>query len=142
MNHPFKHLASQYELTCRHHFVQNICGKGHNEVLIVYHCGCRYGQYLFEQGKYSEAMEHFGASSLDLPTILSLFPTIKLPKVGILKKDMANLKENESDGTSSKESTPSMENLEGKLSCHIPYPVMSTTKVIALCNHYICIPCP
>jgi hypothetical protein len=51
-------------------------------------------------------MEHFGASSLDLPTILSLFPTIKLPKVGILKKDMANLKENESDGTSSKESTP------------------------------------
>lgn len=115
---------SQYELTCRHNFVQNICGKGHYEVLIVYLCGCRYGQYLFEQGKYSEAMEHFGASSLDLPTILSLFPTIKLPKVGILKKDMANLKENESDGTSSKESTPSMENLEGKLSCHIPFLIM------------------
>jgi hypothetical protein len=69
-------------------------------------------------------MEHFGASSLDLPTILSLFPTIKLPKVGILKKDRANLKENESDGTSSKESTPSMENLEGKLSCHIPFSIM------------------
>lgn len=88
-------------------------------------------------------MEHFGASSLDLPTILSLFPTIKLPKVGILKKDMANLKENESDGTSSKESTPPMENLEGKLSCHIPFPIMSTTIVIALCNHYyICTPYP
>ncbi|KAL2632858.1 hypothetical protein R1flu_004337 [Riccia fluitans] len=41
----------------------------------------RYGHYLFEQGEYVEAMDHFGASSLDLTTILSLFPSVKLPSL-------------------------------------------------------------
>ncbi|KAG6549551.1 hypothetical protein Mapa_008932 [Marchantia paleacea] len=41
----------------------------------------RYGHYLFEQGQFGEAMEHFGASSLDLTTILSLFPSVKLPSI-------------------------------------------------------------
>ncbi|KAG0561985.1 hypothetical protein KC19_9G108400 [Ceratodon purpureus] len=59
----------------------------------------RYGQYLFEQHNYTEAMEQFAASSLDLPTILRLFPMIKLPNVGA-SKDLANVKESESDGPS------------------------------------------
>lgn len=67
----------------------------------------RYGQFLFEQHKYAEAMEHFAASSLDLPTILSLFPMIKLPNVGA-SKDLANVKESESGGPSPRGSlTPS-----------------------------------
>ncbi|KAL3694865.1 hypothetical protein R1sor_008516 [Riccia sorocarpa] len=41
----------------------------------------RYGHYLFEQGEYVEAMDHLGASSLDLTTILSLFPSVKLPSL-------------------------------------------------------------
>lgn len=44
-------------------------------------------------------MEHFAASSLDLPTILSLFPMIKIPNAGGLK-DLANVKESESGGPS------------------------------------------
>ncbi|XP_024386372.1 vacuolar sorting protein 39 [Physcomitrium patens] len=67
----------------------------------------RYGQYLFEQQKYTEAMEHFAASSLDLPTILSLFPMIKLPNVGVAK-DLPNVKESESGATTPRGSlTPS-----------------------------------
>jgi hypothetical protein len=60
-------------------------------------------------------MEHFAASSLDLPTILSLFPMIKLPNVGA-SKDLANVKESESGGPSPRGSlTPSSsETLEGK----------------------------
>ncbi|CAM6117042.1 unnamed protein product [Calypogeia fissa] len=40
----------------------------------------RYGHHLFEQGDYAEAMEHFGASSMDLISILSLFPSIKVAR--------------------------------------------------------------
>eukprot|EP00250_Pteridium_aquilinum_P027633 c3535_g1_i1 orf=204-3350(-) len=40
----------------------------------------RYGQFLFEQKDYAEAMVHFAASSMNLTTVLSLFPSIKLPK--------------------------------------------------------------
>lgn len=60
-------------------------------------------------------MEHFAASSLDLPTILRLFPMIKLPNMAALK-DLVNVKESESGGPSPRGSlTPSTsETLEGK----------------------------
>lgn len=76
---------------------------------------CRYGQYLFGQHQFAEAMEHFAASSLDLPTILCLFPMIKIPNVGA-SKDLANVNESESGGPSPLGSlTPSTsETLEGK----------------------------
>jgi len=60
---------------------------------------CRYGQYLFGQHQFAEAMEHFSASSLDLSTILCLFPMIKIPNVGA-SKDLVNVKESESGGPS------------------------------------------
>ncbi|XP_058094281.1 vacuolar sorting protein 39 [Magnolia sinica] len=40
----------------------------------------RYGHYLFENGSYEEAMEQFLASSVDITYILSLYPSIVLPK--------------------------------------------------------------
>lgn len=40
----------------------------------------RFAEYLFEQRLYAEAMDHFAASSIDLTALLSLFPSIKLPK--------------------------------------------------------------
>ncbi len=61
----------------------------------------RYGQYLFDEKEYSAAMDHFAASSLDLTTILRLFPSIKLPAVGIIyNKEVGNsteLAESESE---------------------------------------------
>ncbi|KAE8655091.1 hypothetical protein F3Y22_tig00117034pilonHSYRG00716 [Hibiscus syriacus] len=40
----------------------------------------RYAQYLFENGSYEEAMEHFVASQVDITYVLSLYPSIILPK--------------------------------------------------------------
>ncbi|XP_077225169.1 vacuolar sorting protein 39 [Tasmannia lanceolata] len=40
----------------------------------------RYGHYLFDNGSYEEAMEQFLASSVDITHVLSLYPSIILPK--------------------------------------------------------------
>ncbi|XP_042494125.1 vacuolar sorting protein 39 isoform X2 [Macadamia integrifolia] len=40
----------------------------------------RYGHYLFDNGSYEEAMEHFYASQVDITYVLSLYPSIVLPK--------------------------------------------------------------
>ncbi|XP_078171636.1 vacuolar sorting protein 39 isoform X1 [Carex rostrata] len=41
----------------------------------------RYGHYLFDNGNYEEAMEQFFASQVDTTYILSLYPSLILPKV-------------------------------------------------------------
>ncbi|XP_051127067.1 vacuolar sorting protein 39 [Andrographis paniculata] len=40
----------------------------------------RYAHYLFENGSYEEAMEHFFASQVEINYVLSLYPSIILPK--------------------------------------------------------------
>lgn len=40
----------------------------------------RYGHYLFDNGSYEESMEKFLASQVDLTYVLSLYPSIILPK--------------------------------------------------------------
>lgn len=40
----------------------------------------RYAHYLFENGSYEEAMEHFLASQVEITYVLSLYPSITLPK--------------------------------------------------------------
>uniref|UniRef100_A0A5B7C9D0 Putative vam6/Vps39-like protein n=1 Tax=Davidia involucrata TaxID=16924 RepID=A0A5B7C9D0_DAVIN len=40
----------------------------------------RYAHYLFENGSYEEAMEHFLASQIEITYVLSLYPSIVLPK--------------------------------------------------------------
>ncbi|XWS42054.1 hypothetical protein CRYUN_Cryun17cG0135800 [Craigia yunnanensis] len=40
----------------------------------------RYAHYLFDNGCYEEAMEHFLASQVDISYVLSLYPSIVLPK--------------------------------------------------------------
>ncbi|KAJ7282158.1 hypothetical protein O6H91_Y358400 [Diphasiastrum complanatum] len=39
----------------------------------------RYGQFLFNQGQYADALQHFGVSSLHLRAIVSMFSSITLP---------------------------------------------------------------
>ncbi|XP_047313563.1 vacuolar sorting protein 39-like [Impatiens glandulifera] len=40
----------------------------------------RYAHYLFENGNYEEAMEHFLASQVGITYVLSMYPTIIIPK--------------------------------------------------------------
>lgn len=44
----------------------------------------RYAHYLFENGNYEDAMEHFLASQVDITYVLSLYPTIIVPKSTVL----------------------------------------------------------
>ncbi|PIN07085.1 Vacuolar assembly/sorting proteins VPS39/VAM6/VPS3 [Handroanthus impetiginosus] len=44
----------------------------------------RYAHYLFENGSYEEAMEHFLASQVEINYVLSLYPSIVLPKSSVL----------------------------------------------------------
>ncbi|MED6155669.1 Vam6/Vps39-like protein [Stylosanthes scabra] len=44
----------------------------------------RYAHYLFENGSYEEAMEHFLESQVDITYVLSLYPSIILPKTTIV----------------------------------------------------------
>lgn len=45
-------------------------------VLLCY----RYAHHLFDNGAYEDAMEHFLASQVDITYVLSLYPSIVLPK--------------------------------------------------------------
>ncbi|KAI6695399.1 hypothetical protein NL676_023109 [Syzygium grande] len=44
----------------------------------------RYAHYLFENGSYEEAMDHFLASQVDITYVLSLYPSIILPKTALV----------------------------------------------------------
>ncbi|AES94953.1 vam6/Vps39-like protein [Medicago truncatula] len=44
----------------------------------------RYAHYLFENGSYEEAVEHFLESQVDITYVLSLYPSIILPKTTIV----------------------------------------------------------
>ncbi|KVI02856.1 Citron-like protein [Cynara cardunculus var. scolymus] len=43
----------------------------------------RYAHYLFENGNYEEAMEHFVASQVEITYVLSLYPSIVIPKSSV-----------------------------------------------------------
>ncbi|PWA85420.1 vacuolar sorting protein 39 [Artemisia annua] len=43
----------------------------------------RYAHYLFENGSYEEAMEHFVASQVEITYVLSLYPSIIIPKSSV-----------------------------------------------------------
>ncbi|GLT80012.1 hypothetical protein SLA2020_514750 [Shorea laevis] len=44
----------------------------------------RYAHHLFDNGSYEEAMEHFLASHVDITYVLSLYPSIVLPKTTVI----------------------------------------------------------
>uniref|UniRef100_A0A7N0T7X6 CNH domain-containing protein n=1 Tax=Kalanchoe fedtschenkoi TaxID=63787 RepID=A0A7N0T7X6_KALFE len=44
----------------------------------------RYAHYLYDNGSYEEAMEHFVASQVEITYVLSLYPSIVLPKSAVL----------------------------------------------------------
>ncbi|CAL0331864.1 unnamed protein product [Lupinus luteus] len=44
----------------------------------------RYAHYLFENGSYEDAMEHFLDSQVDITYVLSLYPSIILPKTTVV----------------------------------------------------------
>lgn len=43
----------------------------------------RYAHYLFENGSYEEAMDHFVASQVEITYVLSLYPSIVIPKSSV-----------------------------------------------------------
>lgn len=45
---------------------------------------CRYAHYLFENGSYEDAVEHFLASQVEITYVLSLYPYIVLPKSSLI----------------------------------------------------------
>jgi hypothetical protein len=54
----------------------------------------KHGQYLFDKKDHSATMDHFVASSLELTMIFYLFPSIKLPTIGIIYiKEVGNFTE-------------------------------------------------
>ncbi|EFJ23179.1 hypothetical protein SELMODRAFT_442906 [Selaginella moellendorffii] len=63
----------------------------------------RYGQFLFSRGQYVEALQHFALSSMSLPSIIALFPSVKLPEFCVFDefKDMENSGELEVDENNS-----------------------------------------
>ncbi|KAE8649168.1 hypothetical protein Csa_015264 [Cucumis sativus] len=44
----------------------------------------RYAHYLFDNGSYEEAMEHFLASQVDITYVLPIYPSIVLPKTTLV----------------------------------------------------------
>ncbi|CAH9105671.1 unnamed protein product [Cuscuta europaea] len=44
----------------------------------------RYAHYLFENGSYEEAMEHFLASQAEINYVLSLYPSVSVPKSAVI----------------------------------------------------------
>ncbi|KAF5762333.1 putative vacuolar sorting protein 39/Transforming growth factor beta receptor-associated domain 1 [Helianthus annuus] len=46
----------------------------------------RYAHYLFENGSYEEAMEHFVASQVEITYVLSLYPSIVIPKSSVISE--------------------------------------------------------
>nr|XP_043607613.1 vacuolar sorting protein 39-like [Erigeron canadensis] len=44
----------------------------------------RYAHYLFENGSYEEAMEHFVASQVEITYVLALYPSILIPKSSLV----------------------------------------------------------
>lgn len=44
----------------------------------------RYAHYLFENGSYEEAMEHFVASQVEITYVLALYPSIVVPKSSVV----------------------------------------------------------
>ncbi|KAL5099435.1 hypothetical protein RYX36_003762 [Vicia faba] len=44
----------------------------------------RYAHYLFDNGSYEEAMEHFLSAQVDITYVLSLYPSIVLPKTTVV----------------------------------------------------------
>ncbi|CAN6817852.1 unnamed protein product [Brassica oleracea] len=51
----------------------------------------RFAHYLFENGSYEEAMEHFLASQVDIPHVLSMYPSIILPKTTMIPQPDKNV---------------------------------------------------
>ncbi|KAG2546338.1 hypothetical protein PVAP13_9KG027400 [Panicum virgatum] len=69
----------------------------------------RYGHFLFDSGKYEDAMEQFSNSHVDITYVLSLYPSIVLPQTHIIGEhdkllDMPELATESSDVTDEMES--------------------------------------
>ncbi|KAL5704619.1 Vam6/Vps39-like protein [Ranunculus cassubicifolius] len=75
----------------------------------------RYGHYLFDNQSYEEAMDQFFASQVDLTYVLSLYPSILLPKSSVVHEpqkstdysgDVSHLSRVSSDASDELESLP------------------------------------
>ncbi|CAK9152399.1 unnamed protein product [Ilex paraguariensis] len=101
----------------------------------------RYAHYLFENGGYEEAMEQFLASQVDITHILSLYPSISLPKSFVIPEpekfvditgDALYLSRGSSGMSDDLESSPTPQLLESDESAALESKKMSHNTLMAL----------
>ncbi|KAL3849701.1 hypothetical protein ACJIZ3_011583 [Penstemon smallii] len=100
----------------------------------------RYAHYLFENGSYEEAMEHFLASQVEITYVLSLYPSIILPKSSAIPEpekyvdisgDAPDLSRGSSDMSDDFETSPPLHALDSD-SADLESKKMSHNTVMAL----------
>lgn len=101
----------------------------------------RYAHYLFENGNYEEAMEHFVASQVEITYILSFYPSIILPKSSVLPDlekypditgEIPNLSRGSSGMSDDMESSPPLHVLDSEESADLESKKMSHNTLMAL----------
>ncbi|KAK4477723.1 hypothetical protein RD792_016977 [Penstemon davidsonii] len=102
--------------------------------------GIKYAHYLFENGSYEEAMEHFLASQVEITYVLSLYPSIILPKSSAIPEpekfvdisgDAPDLSRGSSDMSDDFETSPPLHALDSD-SADLESKKMSHNTVMAL----------
>lgn len=101
----------------------------------------RYAHYLFENGSYEEAMDQFLASQVDITYVLSLYPSIVLPKSVVLPEpeklmenvwDASHLSRGSSGVSDDMESSPPPQLLESEENAVLESKKMSHNTLMAL----------
>ncbi|KAL7255835.1 hypothetical protein ACSBR1_009884 [Camellia fascicularis] len=101
----------------------------------------RYAHYLFENGSYEEAMEQFLASQVEITYVLSLYPSIVLPKSAVVPEpekymditgDSPYLSRGSSGISDDMESPPASQLLESDESAALESKKMSHNTLMAL----------
>ncbi|KAK9285215.1 hypothetical protein L1049_024403 [Liquidambar formosana] len=101
----------------------------------------RYAHYLFENGSYEEAMEQFLASQVDITYVLSLYPSIVLPKSAVVPDpdklmdiawDASHLSRGSSGVSDDMESSPPPQLLESDENATLESKKMSHNTLMAL----------
>ncbi|MED6150232.1 Vam6/Vps39-like protein [Stylosanthes scabra] len=101
----------------------------------------RYAHYLFDNQSYEEAMEHFVASQVEITYVLSLYPSIILPKTSIIHEseklvdisgDDSNLSRGSSAVSDDTEHSPTSHSLDPDENATLESKKMSHNMLMAL----------
>ncbi|KAL2552905.1 Vacuolar sorting protein 39 [Forsythia ovata] len=101
----------------------------------------RYAHYLFENGNYEEAMEHFLASQVEITYVLPFYPSIILPKSSVMPepekytditREVPDLSRGSSGMSDDTESSPPLLVLDSEESADLESKKMSHNTLMAL----------